>query len=240
MLTYGKTIPVGRVSDPPREVSDGLFLDAVSEPYRLQLVGVEQTSPAIPDAGYAYALAYALGIGETTIDEVLTELADTAISIGDMYHVLGGGMAGVVFSSARDLANAILDAFVRRDASLSPFGPGGAAASVWRAILAELARHAYGVETIVITDPDGTGSVTLETSPEAAVTISSGTEAKPAANPITLAILVSGPMGTYPLTILNPKFYLRTPSESRWMAARRTFTSGPPKTWTTPSTLSIM
>ena len=41
VLTYGKSVPAGRISDPPREVSEGLFLDALPPPYRLHLVGVE-------------------------------------------------------------------------------------------------------------------------------------------------------------------------------------------------------
>lgn len=223
VLTYGKAIPPGRISDPPREVGEGLFLDALPAPYRLQLVGVEQSAPAVPDAGYAYALAYALGLGDATTDDVLAELAATAAAMGDTFYQLGGG-AGAVFATAGDLADAILGAFVRRDGGLSPFGPGGAAAGSWPAVLADLARHAYGVEVATLDDPEGTGDVSLAVSPEAAAAITGAGSACGYAPP-RIALLVAGPMGTYPLAALNPKFFLRVPPAERWMAARRTFGS---------------
>lgn len=221
VLTYGKEVPVGRVSDPPREISEGLLLDAIPAPFSLQLVGVEQTAPAVPDAGFAYALAYAAGVGDATIDEVLSELAELAAVMGDTFYALGGGGAAV-FASAAALADAILGAFVRRDATLSPFGPGGAAADAWPAILADLARHAFGLEVVLVADPEGTGSVTLEAAPDAAAAIS-GRGVCPGFVPPRIALLVAGPMGTYPAAALNPKFYLRVAPENRWMAARRTF-----------------
>jgi hypothetical protein len=226
VLTYGKETPVGRLSDPPRELSEGLLLDAIPAPYSLQLVGVEQSAPAVPQAGFAYALAYAVGLGDATADEVLAELAELAGAMGDTFYALGGG-AGAAFASAADLADAILGAFVRRDETLSPLGPGGAAADSWPAILAELARHAYGTETVVAADPEGSGAVTLEAAPEAAAAIT-GRGACPfgpagAFVPPRIALLVSGPMGTYPAAALNPKFFLRVAPGNRWMAARRTF-----------------
>ena len=222
VLTYGKTIPAGRISDPPREVGEGLFLDALPPPYRLQLIGVEQSAPAVPDAGFAYALAFAVGLGDDTVDEVLGELAGLAAEMGDTYYALGGG-GGAAFASARDLAAAILGAFVRRDADLSPLGPGGVAADSWPDILADLARHAYGVEVVVLADPGGTGTVSVEATPEAAAAITAAegcgsTVARP-----RIALLAAGPAGTYPVAALNPKFYLRVAPANRWMAARRTF-----------------
>lgn len=230
VLTYGKAVPPGRLADPPREVSEGLFLDALPPPYRLQLVGVEQAAPAVPAAGYAYALAYALGLGEATADEVLAELAALAGELAGTYCFLGGGQ-GALFPSAGALADALLGAFVRRDPALSPFGPGGAAAEAWPAILADLARHAFGAEVVLLADPDGSGAVTLEAAPAAAAAIvgfepalpPQGGPAPGASRPPRLALLVAGPMGTYPLAALNPRFYLRVPPGDRWMAARRTF-----------------
>jgi hypothetical protein len=215
VLTYGKAVPPGRLSDPPREVGEGLFLDTLPAPYRLQMIGIEQSAPAIPAAGYAYSLAYALGIGDESATDVLSELANAAARMVDTYHVLGHG-AGASFASAGELAEAIRGAFVRREDALSPFGPGGIAFEASEAILAELARYAYGVETVVLTDVDGLGNVSLDASPEAASAIVN-------APSVRVAILVSGPMGVYPLAALDPKFYLRVAPDSRWMAARRTF-----------------
>jgi hypothetical protein len=231
VLSYGKAVPAGRISDLPREVAEGLFLDALPPPYRLQLVGVEQSAPSVPEAGYAYALAFAVGLGDDTVDEVLSELAGLAAGMGDTYYALGGG-AGAAFASGRDLAETILSAFVRRDPGLSPLGPGGAAASAWPDVLADLARHAYGVEVVVLDDPDGTGAVTVKAAPDAAAAISlaaRGTAEGPglAARP-RIVLLAAGPSGTYPVAALNPKFYLRVAPAHRWMAARRSFSEAPP------------
>jgi hypothetical protein len=224
VLTYGKEVPPGRLSEPPREVAEGLFLDAVPPPYRLLLVGVEQAAPAVPDAGFAYALAYAVGAGEESTDEVLTTLAGLAAAMGDTYYALGGGGAAA-FASAGDLADAILGAFVRRDPALSPLGPGGAAAEAWPDILAELARHAYGVETVVLSDPDGTGRVSVEAAPGAvAALVGAGACGDPRGRePPRVALVAQGPMGTYPVAALDPKLYLRANPAQRWMLARRTF-----------------
>ena len=221
VLTYGKAVPLGRISDPPRDVGEGLFLGALPAPLRLYLVGVEQAAPAIPRAGFAYALASAIGIGDDTVDEVLSELAGLAAELGDTFYALGHG-GGAAFASARDLAGAILGAFVRRDADLSPLGPGGAAAATWPDILADLARHAYGVEVVVFADPGDGGPTTIEATPAAAAAIVSARSSGPGARP-RIALLVEGPSGTYPVAALDARLYLRTPPASRWMIARRTF-----------------
>jgi len=229
VLTYGKAIPAGRISDLPREVGEGLFLGALPPPYRLQIIGIEQSTPAIPDAGFAYALAFAIGLGGDTTDEVLSELAGLAAEMGDTYYALGRG-GGAAFASGRDLGAAILSAFVHRDADLSPFGPGGAAAASWPDILADLARHVYGVEVVVLVDLDGTGTTSVEVTPEAAVAITSvGRCGESSVARPRIALLAVGPGGTYPVAALDPKFYLRVAPASRWMAARRTFGDNPPQ-----------
>jgi hypothetical protein len=238
VLSYGKAIPAGRLAELPAELAQGLFLSAVvpaeaapkdahakdspvkdaaakqtnhriSE-HRLLLVGVEQSTPAVPDAGYAYALAYGIGLGEETTDRVLTELAAGVTS--DTYHALGDG-AGAAFGSAGELATAIIDAFVRRADVLSPICPGGVAATTWPAILSDLARHVYGVETVLAHESEG--RVTLDVAPNAAVAVT--------ASDARVVVLVSGDAGTYPVALLDPKFFLRVPPESRWMVARRSF-----------------
>ncbi len=228
VLTYGKEVPLGRVSDAPRELTAGLLLDAVPPPHGVYLIGVEQAAPAVPYAGFAYSLAYAAGIGDATVDEVLSDLAELARGLGGTFFTVGGG-GGAAFASAADLADAILGAFVRRDPGLSPFGPGGAAADTWPAILAELARLAYGIEVVTARDAAGDGVITLEASPEAAAAIClSGGAACGAYVPPRIAIIVEGPMGTYPAAALNPKLYVRAAHAHRWMGARRSFAEPPP------------
>jgi hypothetical protein len=221
VFSYGKAIPEGRVAEVAREVTEGLFLDALPPPYRLQQVGVPQSVPAVPIAGYAFSLAHVLAEGEQTADDVLTALAGLAATMTDTYYVLGSG-SGAAFASAQALADAILGAFVRREDALSPFGPGGVAAHIWPAILAELARHVYGVEVVVLADPLGDGAITLEAQPEAVAAL-----ADPRSAPLNVVLFASGPTGTFPVVAMNPKFYTRVPLSSRWMAGRRIYTDGP-------------
>lgn len=222
VLAYGKEIQVGRISDIPIELKDGLFLNAVPQPYNLQLIGVEQSSPSVPDAGFAYALAYAIAIESDSIDKVLTELANLVIEMKDTYYALGNG-GGAAFASARDLAAAIMNAFILRDPNMSPFGPGGFAVSIWRNILVELARYVYGVETVILADPTGTGSITIETSPESASSIIGKRGCVNVLEQTHVVLLSTSPNGTYPIAALNHKLYLRVPLANRWMVMRRTF-----------------
>lgn len=212
ILTYGKIIAIGRISDLPSEISEGLFLDCIPLPYKMQLIGVEQSTPAIPNAGFAYALAYAIGIGDDSTDKVLCTLAETAASMKETYYALGNG-GGVAFSSANDLSDAIINSFIRRDDNLSPFAPGGNA-SQWPYILADLARHVYGVEVITIVN-QGEDKITIDVTPEAIAGIINGSA--------RIAILAESEAGIYPVVVLNPKIYLQTPPNERWMIIRKTF-----------------
>jgi hypothetical protein len=233
VLSYGKAVPDGRISDAPREVADGLFLDALPPPYRLQLVGVEQAVPAVPHAGFAYALAYLAAEGDTPLDAVLQELAAAAAAMEGTHHALGGG-GGAAFASAAALADAILGAFVRRDADFSEFGPGGAAEASWPAILAELARFTHEIEVITLADPTGQGAVALEAAPDTVAALAAlapcggpgcgGGPMMAAAAP-RLGLVATGPAGTYPVAALDPKFFLRVQPSRRWMAGRRVFTA---------------
>jgi hypothetical protein len=218
VLSYGKAVPEDRVAEIARELSEGLFQGALPRPYRLQQVGVPQSVPAVSAAGYAFSLAYALAEGGETPDDVLTTLAGLAASMGDTFYALGDG-SGAAFASAADLSDAILGAFVRREDTLSPFGPGGALAGAWPAMLADLARYAYGAEVVTLADPDGSGSVRLEAAPSAIAALT-GPPPLPG-----LVLLMAGPAGTYPIAAMDPKFYMRVPPASRWMAARRVYRS---------------
>lgn len=206
VLAYGKTIPAGRISECAPEVTGGLFLGAVPQPYTLCMIGVEQVAPAVPDAGFAFALQHVLGAD-------LRQLAAAVADMTDTYYRLGAG-AAAVFPSAADLANAILGAFVRQDADLNPFGPGGAAAESWPAILMDLASIVYTV-TVVRLVAETRDSHMLVASAAAAATIATRAGA--------VALVVTGPMGTYPVSALDPKLYLRTAVGDRWMVERKVF-----------------
>jgi len=212
ILAYGKYVPLGRVAELPRELREGLFLDAMPPPYGVYQIGVEQSAPAVPDSGFVYSIAYVLGLGDTTADTVLEELAAAAASMPDTFYCLGDG-AGALFTSAAELADAIRSAFIRRDTLLSPFGPGGAAADAVRPIFADLTRLVFGVEVVEFVEEGGAVEAWAP----------AGTMASLGATHGTVALLMRCESGTNPLAGLNPKLFVRVPLEDRWMAARRTF-----------------
>lgn len=203
ILAYGKPIPTGRISMMGME---GLFLDVTPPTYGLYLIGVEQSTAAIPDAGYVYSLAYLLS--DSDPDAVIVELAELAAAMEDTYYSLGGG-AGALFSSSRELSDAILGAFVRRDIDFSPFGPGGVAHGKHCGILSDLASYIFMIDIVNIYD---TGSTTLEFGPSLR-------------DDTKIGIIVHNEGGIYPVSMLNPNFYLRVSFGDRWMAARRVFAS---------------
>ena len=221
VFAYGKSFGPDRISVCPRELTDGLFLRALPEPYNLYMVGVEQSTPSIPEAGFAYALAYALSIGNTPPSEIFHELANMAREMTETFYQLGNGAASV-FSSSDELAEVIINSFVNYDDGLSPFSPGGAASQTWPNILMDLARHTYEFEFVLFTDGGGgDGDISINISAEAASSIIEN--GKHTYNPPRIALLISGPMGVYPIAALDPKFFLRTMPEDRWMVARRSF-----------------
>ena len=131
VLSYGKSIPIGRVSDVAPSVAQGLLLEALPSPYALRLIGVEQSCPGVPSSGFMYSLALAIAVSDESLSDVIAALCEAAISIGDSYRALGSG-AAAVFPSPQDLSDALVGAFVRRETGLSPLGPGGVAGSSWR------------------------------------------------------------------------------------------------------------
>lgn len=215
ILSYGKPIPVGRISETAHEIKEGIFLEVIPAPYQFQMIGVEQSTPAVPEAGFAYALAYALSISNDSIDVVLTDLANTAAEMGETYYTLGNG-AGVAFASARELASVIMTTFVHRATDLGPFSPGGIAADTWQSILTDLARYAYGTEIVTFVDSAGIDSITIEASTAAVSTIMGSPD-------VRIALLSISPSGTYPIVALNPKAFLRIDPINRWMVVRRAF-----------------
>ena len=249
VLAYGKALDPGRLGELHPDAAEGLLLAVVSPsgakgpPYGAFAVGVPQSAPGVPEAGFAFALAFALAIGDDTPADVLEDLAGAAADFGPTFVALGGG-AGATFESPAALADEIRRAFVRGDAGLGPFGPGGAAADSWPAILADLARHAYGTEVVTMAergsadqpelpgpaDSDGDagrgaagpGPLILEASAAAVAALAPSRTKRPTAT--RLAVLEMSPAaGTYPVAVLAPRFFMRTPPTLRWMAARRTF-----------------
>lgn len=221
VLAYGKEISVGRISEPPQEVRDSLFLSAIPAPYGLYVVGVEQQTPAVTNAGFAFSLAHLLAEDGEPIENVLLSLAELAKNMGDTFHSVGGG-AAAVFDSADDLAYEIINTFVKRSSNFSQFGHGGAAFESWPDILCDLARHAYGVEIVILADYYNNGQITIEASNESVSNIT-GRGASSQREPPGIILLLHNEAGTFPLVLLNPKYYLKYELEDRWQYCRRVF-----------------
>jgi len=204
VLSYGKSVSVGRIAHAPSLLSDGLFYDTIAPPFVYRLVGVVQQTPSLPDAGYFYALAAALSFDP---EELVQDLADTVVAVRETYRSLAGGSAAV-FLSAEDLADAIVSTFLLNPPAVppfSPFGPGGVAAGAWRSIIADLVNIRYEVDVVEFVDKSGDGSPLFEASATAAARI----RACECGAPADVAILVTHPGGTYPLVAMEQKEFLR-------------------------------
>jgi hypothetical protein len=221
VLTYGKPVPPSRIAAPPPVLVEGLFFGAFAPPYVFRLLGVPQDAPALPEAGYFFALADALGLSAV---DFARELADAALALRETYRSLAGGGAAV-FLSAEDLADAIVGAFAAPPGAddapaFSPFGPGGAAASVWREVVADLVRIRFDLEVVVFADPSGAGAPTLEAPAAAAARLRASAEVE-----TDVVVLVAHPAGTYPLVAMDQKEFLRRTPGGGAGVARRFFSA---------------
>lgn len=230
VLSYGKIVPVGRVSELAKSVADGILHDALPRPYALKMVGVPQTTPGIPEAGFMYSVAASVADEGEGFNDVVSRLAKACRDMGDSFALLGGG-AATVFATASDLADSIVKTLVELSADLSPLGPGGAAGSTWRDIIRDLVRAAYGVEIITLVDKAADGDVIIEASPET-IEAFFPTGNMPDHPELRVAIISSvggasatGSLGTYPVFAMDPKTFLRAPTAGRASQARRTFSS---------------
>ncbi|GFR88332.1 BA71V-G1340L [Elysia marginata] len=197
VLSYGKTVPVGRLSYAPRLLSDGLFYDTPLHLFEYRLVGVAQQTPSLSDAGFFFAVAATLDLGPEEFGRVL---ADTVLALQEAFRSLASGGA-TVFVSAEELADALIGAFVASGDALrrfSPFGPGGVAANSWRAIIADLVRIRFDVEIAIFADEVGDGDVVFEASAATAARLRAEAD-------VDVALLVAQPSGTYPFMAMEKK-----------------------------------
>ena len=228
VLSYGKVVPVGRVSEIAPSVSRGILHEAVPHPFSLKIVGVPQSAPSVPDAGFMYAAASAVADDGETLDDVVRNLAKICLKMEDSYGTLGSG-AAMSFSSAESLADSLVKAFAERSPDLTPISPGGAVGGTWREIVKDLVRLAYGVEIIMLVDGAGNDDVTIEASPEGVgAFFPTGDVGLYAPLRVVLIAVVGGAAatggpGTYPVFAMNPKNFLRTPADTRQSQARRVF-----------------
>lgn len=202
VLSYGKPIPVGRVSHVPQILTRGLLYDSISPPFVYRLIGVTQQTAALPQAGFFYSLAAAMSLEP---EEFVRELADTAQELSSTYQSLANGGAAV-FTSAADLADAIVSTFLPQDSFyFSPFMPGGMAADSWKQIIADLVHIRYDIDVVVFADESGDGDMVFEASAAAAARIRASAHLMP----VDVAVLVTHPSGTYLLAAMEQREFLR-------------------------------
>ena len=216
ILSYGKEISPDRLSNLPNELTNGLFLNCIKHPFSLYIIGVEQVTPAVPDAGFIYALAYTISYEGKSQYEIIEEIANYASEMEEIYYILGNGYASM-FSSSTDLAEEIRSVFIRKDDKLSIFGPGGKLEHHWKNIITDIVRYFYNIE--IVTFSGSEGSISLEFRLESKSSLLENI------NKINtrISLLIINEIGTYPICALNQKQYLKIQKHDRWMIIRNNF-----------------
>lgn len=213
VLSWGKRVDASRVSNLEKNMEQ-LFANAVASPFELKIIGVNQSTTNVPDAGFAIALAYAVANDDQTINSVFRELAEFAGTLGKSYYAVGD-VAGIGFKDAKDLEMGILNAFVSSETILTPFSPGGALYKQYENVLVELVRLLYGYECVIFREHTD-GNISLEISNDAKINIMNKKN-------VTIFMIMVAQSGTYPIAAIDHKFYLRLEVEMRWEIERKLF-----------------
>jgi len=158
-LAFGKTITPGRYGALSPFYTEQLLYETLEEGEEYQLVGVPQSLPAIPQAGFFFALAAAC-VGRATPDAwpaFARRLVQAAQKMATAYRTLADGWVAAHFDSAGALANALRDTFIpgRTPTLFTAFSPGGPAAGLWAPVVEELAFLAYQAGVVRVHDRDG-------------------------------------------------------------------------------------
>ena len=195
VLKYGKVVPIGRLSAIPPVIEKELLYGILPRPYTYRLVGVKQSIPATPTAGYFYSISESLQIPP---GELARNLAGLVMKLRDNYYILDSG-AAVVFPHAEDLADAIVETFAKKSKIFTEFSPGGKGGEIWKNIIRELVYILYGIEVIKFIQVGE--DFELEVSP-VAVTILKNRE-------LDFIVLFQSGAGTYPMFAMDQKLYLQ-------------------------------
>jgi hypothetical protein len=134
VLSYGKTILVGRKSKLPNELTS-IFKKHL-------ILGVKQYDSGDMNIGFIYSLKQIFG------PNCIQELADMVYNM-EQYYTLAYGKANI-FLTAENLATEIIINFVDNNLLLNRFD-----ISFWTHILTDLVRYKYKVEIITFVDING-------------------------------------------------------------------------------------
>lgn len=161
ILSYGKYINVGRISEISKEIRDELFLDKLDKNNMLYLVGVEQFLPSVNDAGFTYSIIYLIKDKKQTIDAKIQELASYVREMKTNFYQLGNG-TGMLYKSSDDLADDILNIFIYKREITAMVEKSGQIVSSWRLILIDLIKLIYNINIIIFTEEESSGLFSIE------------------------------------------------------------------------------
>ncbi len=138
ILIFGKDIPADRLGAIPVRLQT-LFAGDEGPSAKLNLLGVMQQTPSIPEAGFFYSLAAAL---RRTPEEFAERLAETAERLEESLGYFANGSAAGVSPSA---VAAAYRALATGEPEPGAFSPGGAMEETWKALTSALVREIYQV-----------------------------------------------------------------------------------------------
>jgi len=161
ILSYGKYINVGRISEISKEIRDELFLGKLDKTNMLYLVGVEQFLPSVNDAGFTYSIIYLIKDPKQTIDDKIKELAFYAREMKTNFYQLGNG-TGLLYKSSDDLADDILNIFIYKKEITAMVEKSGQIVSSWKLILIDLIKLIYNINIIIFTEEESSGEHSIE------------------------------------------------------------------------------
>lgn len=161
ILSYGKYINVGRISEISKEIRDELFLDKLDKNNMLYLVGVEQFLPSVNDAGFTYSIIYLIKDKKQTMDAKIKELVSYVRDMKTNFYQLGNG-TGMLYKSSDDLADDILNIFIYKKEITAMVEKSGQIVSSWRLILIDLIKIIYNINIIIFTEEESSGLFSIE------------------------------------------------------------------------------
>ena len=197
ILTYGKLIQVGRISEIGKEISNGLFLGLFENNNNMYIIGVDQYVPSIQNAGLTYSIIYLVKEKNKNIDQTIQYIANFVKNMTDNFYHLGNG-SGMLYKSSDDLSNDIINIFIEKREMASLLDKSGQIIHLWESILLNLIQIIYKLNIVIfIEDDDGSFFV------EYMVNFISENDT---------IFLLKNNNGIYPIIMANIKIYLKNMS----------------------------
>jgi hypothetical protein len=160
ILTYGKLIQVGRISEIGKEISSGLFLGLFKNNNNMYIIGVDQYVPSIQNAGLTYSIIYLVKEKNKNIEQTIRYMANFVKNMTDNFYQLGNG-SGMLYTSSNDLSDDIINIFIEKREMSSLLDKSGQIINIWELILLDLIQIIYKLNIVIFIE-DGDGSFFVE------------------------------------------------------------------------------